>query len=149
MTRGIDGMRELRRKIAFWIFGGGFIGSLISFLYPVIRFLNPPAVSEASVNEVVDGKVQDLRPNSGKIVKFGTQPVLLVRLTQSDWRAFSAICTHLGCIVQYDGERKLIWCACHNGQYDLNGKVISGPPPAPLKELTVHWRGHEVVISRT
>ena len=90
MTRGVDGMRELRRNVAFWIFGGGFIGSLISFLYPVIRFLNPPAVSEASVNEVVDGKVQDLRPNSGKIVKFGTQPVLLIRLTQSDWRAFSA-----------------------------------------------------------
>ena len=56
-------MPQRRRNIIFWIFGGGFIGSLISFLYPVIRFLNPPAVSEASVNEVADGKVQDLTPN--------------------------------------------------------------------------------------
>jgi Rieske Fe-S protein len=142
-------MPELRRNFAFWIFGGGFIGSLISFLYPVIRFLNPPAVAEASVNEVVDGNVQDVQPNTGKIIKFGTQPVLLIRLTQSEWRAFDAVCTHLGCIVQYDESRRMIWCACHNGQYDLNGKVIAGPPPAPLKEYTVHLRGDQVVISRT
>ncbi|HVN03506.1 MAG TPA: Rieske (2Fe-2S) protein [Bryobacteraceae bacterium] len=142
-------MKELRRSFAFWIFGGGFIGSLISFLYPLVRFLNPPAVAEASVNEVADGKVEELLPNSGKIVKFGTQPVLLVRLTQTDWRAFSAVCTHLGCIVQYDPARRLIWCACHNGQYDLNGKVIAGPPPAPLQPYVVHVRGDELVISRT
>ncbi len=142
-------MEELRRRFAFWIFGGGFIGSLVSFLYPLVRFLNPPAVSEASVNEVVDGRVQDLLPNTGKIVKFGTEPVLLVRLAESEFRAFSAVCTHLSCIVQYDGTRRLIWCACHNGQYDLNGKVIAGPPPAPLREYTVRLRGDDVVISRT
>jgi len=51
--------------------------------------------------------------------------------------------------VQYDSARRIIWCACHNGQYDLNGKVISGPPPAPLTEYTVHLRDDQVVISRT
>jgi cytochrome b6-f complex iron-sulfur subunit len=138
-----------RRDISFWIFGGGLISSLISFLYPVIRFLNPPAVAEASVNQVTDGKVQDLAPNTGKIVKFGTQPVLLIRLSQTEWKAFSAVCTHLGCIVQYEESQRLIWCACHNGKYDLNGNVISGPPPAPLKEYAVNLRGEEIVISRT
>jgi cytochrome b6-f complex iron-sulfur subunit len=142
-------MKEGRRHFAFWIFGGGFIGSLASFLYPLVRFLNPPAVSEASVNEVVDGKVQDLLPNTGKIVKFGTEPVLLIRVAESEFRAFSAVCTHLSCIVQYDGTRRLIWCACHNGQYDLNGKVVAGPPPAPLREYTVRLRGEDLVISRT
>jgi Rieske Fe-S protein len=142
-------MPEPRRNIIFWILGGGFISSLISFLYPVIRFLNPPAVSEASVNEVVDGKVQSLVPNSGKIIRFGTQPVLLLRLSENDWRAFSAVCTHLGCIVQYDPKRQLIWCACHNGTYNLHGQVISGPPPRPLQEYAVHLRDEDVVISRT
>src|ERR1039458_5551120 len=42
--RGGEKMPPARRNIVFWIFGGGFIGSLMSFLYPVIRFLNPPAV---------------------------------------------------------------------------------------------------------
>jgi cytochrome b6-f complex iron-sulfur subunit len=97
----------------------------------------------------MDGKVQDLVPNSGKIVRFGVQPILLMRLADTEWRAFSAVCTHLGCIVQYEPKRKVIWCACHNGAYDLQGRVISGPPPRPLQEYAVHLRNDDVVISRT
>ena len=122
--------------------------SLGSFLYPVVRFVNPPAVSEAAVNEVSAGRVQDLRVNSGKIVKFGSRPVLLIRSGETEWRAFSAVCTHLNCTVQYREDAHTIWCACHNGTYDLNGSVISGPPPRPLDEFVVHLRGEEVLVSR-
>jgi len=73
----------------------------------------------------------------------------LIRTASGDLRAFSAACTHLECTVQYRKDFGLIWCACHNGQYDLSGKVISGPPPAPLKEYAVHLRGEDVVISRS
>jgi cytochrome b6-f complex iron-sulfur subunit len=138
-----------RRRLLGWLLGGGFISSLASFLYPAIRYLNPPPVAEASVNEVVAAKVQGFALNSGQVVRFGTQPVLLVRLSETDWRAFSAVCTHLGCIVQYEAARHAIWCACHNGLYDLNGKVISGPPPRPLHEYAVHIRAGDVIVSRT
>jgi Rieske Fe-S protein len=111
--------------------------------------LNPPAVSEAAVNEVVAGKVQDLVPNSGTIVRFGNVPVLLIRISQTEWRAFSAVCTHLSCIVQYEPERTRIWCACHNGVYNLHGQVVSGPPPRPLEAYSVHVRDSDVVITRT
>jgi cytochrome b6-f complex iron-sulfur subunit len=50
--------------------------------------------------------------------------------------------------VQFRDATQQIWCACHNGTYDLNGKVVSGPPPAPLEEYAVKVRGDEVVISR-
>jgi cytochrome b6-f complex iron-sulfur subunit len=137
-----------RRSLIRWLLGGGFAISLASFIYPVVRFLYPPRVTEASVNEVVAGRVQDLAPNSGKIVKFGDNPVLLIRLNQTDWRAFSAVCTHLGCIVQYEPDRTRIWCACHNGTYNLHGQVVSGPPPRPLQEYPVHITGDQVVVSR-
>jgi Rieske Fe-S protein len=137
-----------RRTLVSWLLGGGVAASLASFFYPVIRFVNPPAVSEASVNEVDAGKVQDLKPNSGKIVKFGNKPALLVRVSDTEWKAFSAVCTHLNCTVQYRESRHDIWCACHNGTYDLNGRVQSGPPPRPLEELVVKVRGDQVVISR-
>lgn len=137
-----------RRNLIRFLLGGGFAASLAAFLYPVIRFMNPPSVPEASVNEVSGGKVQDLKPNSGKIVKFGNRPALLVRLSETEWRAFSAVCTHLNCTVQYQEQRRQIWCACHNGFYDLNGNVVSGPPPKPLEEYVVRVRGDEVVISR-
>ena len=63
-------------------------------------------------------------------------------------KAFSAVCTHLDCIVQYRPEMKGIWCACHNGQYDLNGQNTGGPPPRPLEEYAVNLRGDEVIVSK-
>jgi Rieske Fe-S protein len=132
----------------FGFLGSGILATMVSFLYPVLRFLNPPRVTEAAVNEVVAGKIQDLKPNTGKIVKFGSKPALLVRLSDTEWRAFSAVCTHLNCTVQYRDTTQQIWCACHNGTYDLNGRVVSGPPPNPLEEYAVNVRNDEVVISK-
>jgi Rieske Fe-S protein len=137
-----------RRGLFQWLLGGGIVASVASFLYPVIRFMMPPQVAEAAVNEVSAGKVSDLKPNSGKIVKFGSKPVLLVRVNETEWKAFSAVCTHLNCTVQYKPEGNQIWCACHNGTYDLNGKVVSGPPPRGLDEFAVHVRGEDVVVER-
>lgn len=139
---------ESRRTLLSWLLGGGAVASLASFLYPVIRFLNPPLVAEVQVNEVSGGKVTDLKPNSGKIVRFGSQPALLVRVNETEWKAFSAVCTHLHCTVQYRASTDQIWCPCHNGTYDLNGRVVSGPPPNPLDEYAVNVRGDEVWISR-
>jgi len=137
-----------RRSLLSWLLGGGVAASLASFFYPVVRFLNPPYISEAPVDEVSGGKVDDLKPNSGKIVKFGNKPALLVRVSETEWKAFSAVCTHLNCTVQYQDSTRLIWCACHNGMYDLTGRVVSGPPPKPLDEFAVRVRGDEVIISR-
>jgi Rieske Fe-S protein len=61
--------------------------------------------------------------------------------------AFTAVCTHLNCTVQYRDDLKEIWCACHNGHFDLNGQVISGPPPRPLKEYRVAIKGEEIFVS--
>ena len=137
-----------RRGFVRWLLGGGVVASLGSFLYPVVRFVNAPAVSEAPVNEITAGKVQDFKVNSGKIVKFGSRPVLLIRSGEAEWKAFSAVCTHLNCTVQYKEDARTIWCACHNGTYDLNGSVVSGPPPKPLEEYVVRLRGEEVFVSR-
>jgi Rieske Fe-S protein len=141
-------MANERRAMVRWLLGGGFSASVVSFLFPAVKFMSPPDLPEASVNEVSAGKVQDFKANSGKIVKFGSRPALLVRVGETEWRAFSAICTHLNCTVQYQDVNRQIWCACHNGTFDLNGKVVSGPPPRPLEEYDVRVRGDEVVISR-
>jgi len=142
-------MADSRRRLIQGLLGGGFLASLASFLYPVIRYMNPPAIPEASVNEANVGKVADFAVNSGKIVRFGSKPVLVIRRSENEWRAFAGVCTHLNCTVQYEQARHQIWCACHNGFYDLNGKVVSGPPPRPLEEYQVHIRGEEVVVMRS
>lgn len=141
-------MQEGRRSFVQWMLGGGFSASILSFLYPAFRFLKPPRSAEASVNEAPAGKAGDLKPNTAKIIKFGARPVLLMRLSETEWKAYSAVCSHLNCTVQFNEEKRLIWCACHNGYYDLNGHVVSGPPPRPLEEYTVHLKADEVVVSR-
>jgi Rieske Fe-S protein len=90
-------MPQERRTLIQWLLAGGFTASIASFIYPAVRFMNPPDIPEASVNEVSAGKVQDLKPNAGKIVRFGSRPALLVRVGENQWRAFSAVCTHLNC----------------------------------------------------
>ncbi len=141
-------MPEGRRSIVHWLLKGGFTASVASFVYPALRFMIPPSIPEASVNEVAAGKITDLKVNSGKIVKFGSRPALLIRAGETEFKAVSAVCTHLNCTVQYQDASHQIWCACHNAFYDTNGKVLSGPPPGPLEEFTVRVRGDEVVISK-
>ena len=53
------------------------------------------------------------------------------------YRALSATCSHLGCRVAWDDSTKHFHCPCHGGTYDRDGKVIAGPPPAPLTRLAV------------
>ena len=110
--------------------------------------MSPPQVIESTENSVVAAKLSELPPNSGKIFKFGNKPGILVRSASGEFKAFSAVCTHLDCIVQYRPDTKQIWCACHNGQYNLNGKNIGGPPPRPLEEYKVNTRGDDVVVTR-
>ncbi len=83
------------------------------------------------------------------IVRFGNKPVLLVRSPTDQFRAFSAICTHLDCTVQYKSDIGMIWCACHNGKYDLSGRNVAGPPPRPLEEYRVVLQGDEIHITKT
>jgi Rieske Fe-S protein len=128
--------------------GGGLFASLTSFVYPILRYLVPPPVADLGGDEVIAAKVGDLKPNSGKIFRFGSRPGLLLRIGESEYRAFSATCTHLSCTVQYRTDLHEIWCACHNGMYDLNGRNVSGPPPRPLESYQVHVRGEDLVVSR-
>jgi len=122
---------------------------LAAIFYPIIRFIIPPEIPEASTNRVVASKLSELPVNSGKIFRFGDKPGIVVRTADGQFKAFSAICTHLDCTVQYRQDLKHIWCACHNGHYDLNGKNIGGPPPRPLDEYQVFLRGEDVIVSKT
>ena len=137
-----------RRNFLNYLLGTGALATLASIVYPIIRFMIPPKVVESSTSSVVAAKLSEIKPNEGRIFKFGSKPGILVQAPSGEYRAFSAICTHLDCTVQYRPDEKLIWCACHNGRYDLSGRNVSGPPPRPLEEFKVNVRGDEIVVSR-
>lgn len=138
-----------RRRFLDYLLGTSTIATLGAIVYPIFRFMSPPQVVESTENSVVAAKLNELPVNSGKIFKFGNKPGILVRTSTGDLKAVSAVCTHLECIVQYRPDTKQIWCACHNGQYNLSGKNIGGPPPRPLEEFKVNTRGDDIVVSRS
>ncbi len=136
-----------RRRLLGFLFGSGVTASLISFIYPIFKFVLPPRRAEMDADTVA-AQADELAPSTGKIFRFGNQPAILIRLADGNYRALSAVCTHLNCTVQYRQRERDIWCACHNGVYNLQGGNVSGPPPRPLREFAVHVRGKEIVVSR-
>lgn len=147
-TNDSSRVKPERRRLVEILLGGGLLASVASFLYPILRYLVPPAVSDLGGDEVVAARKGDLKPNNAKIFRFGNRPALLLLTAEGEYRALSATCTHLSCTVQYRNDLHQIWCACHNGLYDLNGRNVAGPPPRPLEVFQVHLRGDEVVVSR-
>jgi Rieske Fe-S protein len=137
-----------RRGFINLILGGSLLGWLTSVFYPIFKFLNPPVIPEAMVTSVKLGSASEFPFNSGKIFKFGKKPGILIRTVNGEFRAFSAVCTHLDCIVQYRPDLEVIWCACHNGKYNLNGINIAGPPPRPLDPYKVMVVGDEIIVTK-
>jgi len=138
----------LRRRFVEVLLGSGFVATAAAFVYPVLRYLVPPTTSDLGSDAVVAGRVGELKPNSGKIFRFGNRPGLLIREASGEYRAMSATCTHLSCTVQFREDLHEVWCACHNGKYNLDGRNISGPPPRPLEAFDVQVRGDEIFVRR-
>jgi Rieske Fe-S protein len=148
LAQGGDNPPHARRRFLQTLLGGGIIASVASFLYPVLKYLAPPPTLDLGANVSVAAKVGELKPGTGKIFRLGSRPGLLILDANGQYHAVSATCTHLSCTVQYREATRQIWCACHNGVYDLNGRNISGPPPRPLTLYEVKIRGDEIVVTQ-
>ncbi len=80
-----------------------------------------------------------------KPITYEGKPALVLRSTEGV-TAFSLICTHLGCTVQWQEGKQQFFCPCHDGMFDRDGDVLSGPPPMPLEQLPVKIVGNDVLI---
>ena len=93
----------------------------------------------------VVGKTSEVPVGSGKI--FAADKVVVTQPTQGDFKAFSAICTHQGCVVaEIKGED--IDCTCHGSTFSIkDGSVLKGPATKPLESLNVTTKGGEITVS--
>lgn len=140
--------KQDRREFINYMLTAGAVGFGLITVYPVVSFLKPPKQREVEVSSVVAGKINDFPVGGSKIIRFGNKPVIVLRAGESDFRAFSATCTHLDCTVQFVKDEGIILCACHNGKYDLHGRNISGPPPKPLEKFKAIIKEDELVVSK-
>jgi Rieske Fe-S protein len=132
--------RPIRRRSFVKLFlGVPVVSTLALAVTPVIGFLTPPRTTgTVAGGRLLVGTTGDIGPGKSKVVALGSKPVIVLN-SPKGMKAFSAVCTHLGCIVGYDAAQSPdIVSPCHGGHFSAtNGTVISGPPPTPLQEYPV------------
>jgi cytochrome b6-f complex iron-sulfur subunit len=136
-----------RRDFLGIALGGTAAAFAVAVVYPLGRFMEPPARPASGPTNV--GKVEDFAPGSSKTVLIGDHPVLVIHTADGEFRAFSALCTHLQCVVGYSPDQNRIVCPCHGGVYSVDGQNLSGPPPRPLDEYPVSINDGAVIVSFT
>jgi cytochrome b6-f complex iron-sulfur subunit len=120
------------------------LSALGAFLYPLMRFLTPLQPTTAA--KKVKVPLKDIPVGMTKDLVIRGVPAIIIHTNDKGYIALSRVCTHLGCLVNYHKERQVLICPCHAGMYDLEGNVISGPPPRPLERFTVQVKGNDIVI---
>jgi len=128
-------------KALFTVFG---TVSVASFAYPLIRYLAPPGSAAADKKAVIPKL--EIPSGSSKVVLYNDKPVIIINRPGKGFIALSKVCTHLGCLVEYEKDKNRLICPCHAGTYDLEGNVLSGPPPRPLPKIPLKVEGEQVII---
>ncbi len=105
--------------------------------------VNPKPSANFSI-DLEDPKYTDLKTVGGIVL---VNNIYIVCTGQSTYIALSRICTHAGCNVNYNSSAKTFVCPCHGGVYNINGKVVSGPPPAPLAQYQTVLNGTTLSVS--
>lgn len=137
-TTTVDMPATSRRHFIDLLLGVSVVAWLASVAYPIIRYLKPlPQTGSGGPTHLTRDEASKLEQKQFVIVPVSGQRVIVVNV-QDRTCAFSAKCTHEGCTVTYLPGQSVIWCPCHDGRFDLNGRVLSGPPPRPLSQYAVN-----------
>lgn len=136
-----------RRRFLCGMLGGGAAALGSAVAAPLLRYLgNVQQKPPPPFLEIPEADCR-LSPGGSRTLMYGRIPVLMLRTRENDLRIFVAICTHFDCTVGYQEQQNRIFCACHEGYYDLDGQVLSGPPPEPLRQFYFKFTDHKLVIA--
>ncbi|MBI4788226.1 MAG: Rieske (2Fe-2S) protein [Chloroflexi bacterium] len=137
-----------RRGFLQWALGTAFVATISGVVIPIIGYLWPPARRGAGgASRLLVGPAKDLPVGQAKVLPVNDKPVIVVNTAQGGIKAFSAICTHLGCVVEWHQSKQYILCPCHDGRFNaVTGAVISGPPPSALPAVRVSVENGDIYV---
>ena len=122
-----------RRLFLLTCLGGVAAVTAGAVVYPVISYLAPRKGKNDSAAVTIPEK--EVPPDGAKFFQYYGKAAVVVRKKDGSLTALSAVCTHLGCIVQWNAPKGEFICPCHGGQFSPDGTVLGGPPPKPLEHL--------------
>lgn len=128
----------IRGFLSLWGLGAAALGA---------AFLKAPSSEKRPEEGTVRcGALSSLPVDDARFVRHGTTPLFVVRVSPTEILALSAVCTHLRCIITWRRESRTFVCPCHEGAFDRNGNVLSGPPKRPLRQHGAEVRADEIVV---
>jgi cytochrome b6-f complex iron-sulfur subunit len=119
--------------------------TLLSFVYSLFKFLAALPARTAETKKLIISK-NEIPSGNAKDIIFRNTPAVIINRPDKGFIALSRVCTHLGCLVEYDRGKQRLICPCHAGNFDLEGNVLSGPPPKPLPAIPLRIEGENIVI---
>ena len=125
---------------------GTFWTAVAGTLYPLFSYFWPTAASQLASSNTLSVPLGELPVGASKKMGFRGGTVIVVRVSDTEARAVSAVCTHLGCLVAWKKEDHLLVCPCHAAKFDLNGTVSGGPAPLPLKIYQAKISGSNIIV---
>ncbi len=136
-----------RRQFLNGLLAGGLGSLAAALLYPLLKSALPPYREPDEVRLPL-ADYMSLAPGEAKGFAWDIKPGFLKKKADGRLAAFVGVCTHLDCNVAYLSKQRKFFCACHEGWYDEEGRNIGGPPPAPLRRLTVVLEGETIIIKK-
>jgi cytochrome b6-f complex iron-sulfur subunit len=138
-----------RRSFLTLLRRGLVVGGAMGLLGSIVAYFYPARLEEVPGEPVPAGTLDELPPGTAKVIPYGRYPAMVIH-TPEGLRAYSAVCTHFGCVVKWNAPLERIDCPCHDGFFDpLDGSVISGPPPRPLEALAVSVSDGRIFVGGT
>lgn len=147
-----------RRNLLGWLVGIINLAVFAVVAGPVVGFVTSPLRSKAKKqwvsvlpeHELADGDTREVRFAVLVLDGYAKKEheyAIFLRRDGDQVLAFDPACTHLGCRVHFQGDKKRYLCPCHGGVFDDQGHVVSGPPPKPLDQHPVRVEGGQIQVS--
>ena len=137
-------MDDSRRKFLAGCVGCLTAAGALAALYPLYEYLAPQKAATTGGNVTIPA--DSILPGEAKFFDFRGETGVVVRKKSGEFIALSAVCTHLGCIVQWQRDKQDFLCPCHGGRYTSDGVVVAGPPPRPLAKLPFSVAGDVITV---
>ena len=143
-----EGSEKVERRTALsWLIGGFLSLWGLGMAALGISFLKAPSEERRPTEGTVRcGKFSSLAVGEARFIRHGSEPVFVVRVSETQVVARPAVCTHLRCILEWNASTQTFLCPCHEGAFDVNGNVLSGPSTRPLISYRVEVRADEILV---